>query len=313
MTIGIVAHGPRAGLAIVRALRAIEAVGRGAVGGFVSLVAINSDGRIERAETQRGGTMGLFPNGETERAAASLMAAPTAGLMSSGPDRPEPLSQFTPAAVGVGLVSGHRMPNTIGVNGVSLNEEVLKLMQQGFDPQTAVERVVNANPEVDAGIIAVTVNGLLHAANTAHVERRGDARRAVLRSERSDVIAAVLHNSIRPHRALAILAAEVALDVMEPDDDPDGWIVFRQGARLAHGPMNAVEVDAAGTVEAIIVESQKFLKGHWSLGIGYETSVLTRAKPIAAMLYEPYMVVDDGILRTIDGQDTLSVPIRMSR
>jgi len=94
MTIGIVAHGPRAGLAIVRALRAIEAVGRGAIGGFVSFVSIASDGSVERAETQRGGTIGLFPNGETEGSAASLMEAPTAGLMSSGPDRPEPLIPF---------------------------------------------------------------------------------------------------------------------------------------------------------------------------------------------------------------------------
>ena len=103
------------------------------------------------------------------------------------------------------------------------------------------------------------------------------------------------------------------MDVMEPNDRPDGWITFRRGVLLARGPVNAVDVDAAGTVEAIIVENPKFLAGRWSLGIGYETRVITRAEPIAAMLYEPYMVVDGGILRTIDGQDTLSVPIRMSR
>jgi hypothetical protein len=63
--------------------------------------------------------------------------------------------------------------------------------------------------------------------------------------------------------------------------------------------------------EAIVVDNPKFLEAHCSLGVGYQTKVLTRAGPIGAMVYEPYMVVDGGMLSTIDGQDTLSVPIRM--
>ncbi len=309
MTIGIAAHGPNAGLAVIRALAAVEAVGRGAIGGFVSFVALSANGTVERATTQQGGSGALFGSGARAMPTAIAKAA-IAGLMSSGPDRPEPLSQFTPAAAGVGLVTGHRMPNTIGVSGAFLNDEVLDLMRQGLTPEDAVERVVGANSDVDAGIIALHLDGQLHAANTAYVERRGDAGRKLLGSRQQGAAVAVLHNAIHPDRPLAFLATEVAMDVMQPNDRPDGWITFRQGVRLVPGPDNAVDVNADGAVETITIENPKFLEGRWSLGIGYETSVISRAVPIAVMLYEPYMVVDDGRLCTIDGQVTLSVPIR---
>jgi hypothetical protein len=310
VTIGIAAHGPNAGLAVLRALAAVEGVGRGAICGFVSFVALTPDGAVRRLAVQRGGTAALFDGG-LAAAPDKIGGATTAGLMSSGPDRPEPLSQFTPALAGVGLVTGHRMPNTIGMNGVNLNDEVLELVRRGASPEEAVDRVVVANPDVDAGIIALGADGRAHAANTAHVQKRGDAGRALIGSRAEGAVVAVLHNAIRPHRPIAALAAEVAMDVMKPEDRPDGWITFREGVRLIPGPANAVDVDANGAVKTIVVENPRFLKGIWSLGIGYETRVLRQAQTIAAMLYEPYMVVDGGRLQSIDGQSTLSVPIRM--
>ena len=56
MTIGIAASGPSAGAGIMVGLRAIEAIGRGAIGGFVSLAVLTLDGRLVRAETQKDGT-----------------------------------------------------------------------------------------------------------------------------------------------------------------------------------------------------------------------------------------------------------------
>ena len=309
MTIGIAAQGPEAGLAVVRALAAVEAVGRGAIGGFVSFVALTEDGGIERASTQRGGIAALFGKGGATMPSA-LAGASIAGLMASGPDRPEPLGQFTPADAGVGLVTGHRMPNTIGVNGVNLNDEVLDLMRHGLSPEQAVAEVVAANPEVDAGIIALGRDGTMAAANTAHVERRGDAGHALIRKSERGAGVAVLHNAIHPHRPLAALAAEVAIDVMLPEDRPNGWITFAEGVSLAPGPSNAIDIGANGTVERIVIRNRKFLEGRWSLGIGYETPVMREAKPVAVVLYEPYMVVDGGRLCTIDGQSQLSVPIR---
>jgi len=55
------------------------------------------------------------------------------------------------------------------------------------------------------------------------------------------------------------------------------------------------------------------MDGRWSLGIGYETPVRRREERVAVVLYEPYMVVDDGRLCSIDGQTSLSVPIRSRR
>ncbi len=311
MTIGIAAHGPNAGLAVFRALAAVEAVGRGAIGGFVSLAALTADGSVARATAQRGGIAALWADSEAAIPEA-IASATTAGLMSSGPDRPEPLSQFTPAEAGVGLVTGHRMPNTIGVNGVNLNDEVLALMRGGMAPAEAVEQVVRANPDVDAGIIALAADGRIHAANTALVAKRGDTGRALIDARESGAVVAVLHNAIHPHRPLASLAAEVAMDVMQPDDRPDGWITLHEGVRLAAGAVNAVEIDADGAVEAIVVADARFLSGCWSLGIGYETGVIRRAEQIAVMLYEPYMVVNDGVLRTIDGQTEFRIPVRSS-
>ena len=311
MTIGIAAHGPNAGLAVVRALAAVEAIGRGAIGGFVSLVAIGVDGRIERAVIQRGGSATLF--GAAGHVPSSIATSRVVGLMSSGPDRPEPLSQFTPADAAVGLVTGHRMPNTIGASGMNLNDEVLELMRRGLPPDEAAARVAAANPTVDAGIIALSADGRLGAANTAHVARRGDAGRVVVGDGERTAGVAVLHNAIHPHRPLAVLAAEVAMDVMQPEDRADGWILFSAGVRLVPGPVNSVDVHTEGRVQRIIVDNTQFMDGRWSLGIGYETPVRRREERVAVVLYEPYMVVDDGRLCSIDGQTSLSVPIRSRR
>jgi len=96
-----------------------------------------------------------------------------------------------------------------------------------------------------------------------------------------------------------------AMDVMQPEDRTDGWITFREGVRLPPGPANAAGIGADGAVETMIVENPKFLAGRWRLGIGYETRVMRGAKPVAVVLY-----VKAGVLRTIDSQTSLSVPIR---
>src|SRR5204863_8114664 len=132
----------------------------------VSFVTITGSGVVERLQTQNGGTAMLVQGG-VDGLPARIAEATVAGVMSSGPDRPEPLSQFTPADGKVGLVTGHRMPNTIGANGMNLNDEVLELMRCGRAPRDAVAAVFAANPDVDAGIIALSVDGSLYAADTA--------------------------------------------------------------------------------------------------------------------------------------------------
>ena len=101
MTIGIAAFGPKAGAGIIAGLGAVEKIGRGAIGGFVSLVVLTDDGRLLRASVQVGGSEALF----SEELPPEIAQAQCAGLISSGPNRPEPLSQFITAKIGVGIVT----------------------------------------------------------------------------------------------------------------------------------------------------------------------------------------------------------------
>ncbi len=312
MTIGIAAYGPRAGLAVLRSLAAVETIGRGSIGGFVSLVVLTAAGEVKRAQTQVGGGGSLFPGG-FDAIPAELATAQVAGLISSGPNRPEPLSQFTPALARVGLVTGHRMPNTVGASGRPINEDVLDRLRRGVTAEEAVEGILAANPLADAGVIALTAEGDLFAADTAQVARRGDSGRRIAGARADGAVVGVLHNSIYPFRPLAALAAEVALDVMQPDDTIEGWITFRAGAPLRPGAGNAVEITADGIVESIVVEDRRFLTGDWSVGLGYETPVLRAGSPVGLMLHEPYMVVRDGFVRSIDGAAERRSSLRAAR
>ncbi len=138
MTIGIATRGPRAGLAAFHALRAAEALGAGAIGGFAVLVWRDAGGGLHHAVTQDGGTLGLtLPEG--------WAAARHAAIISSGPNRPEPLLQFLPADGGVGLVTGHRLPNSALPGGEALNAHALARMAEGLD-QAGLEALLASAP-----------------------------------------------------------------------------------------------------------------------------------------------------------------------
>src|SRR3546814_6393350 len=82
--------------------------------------------------------------------------------------------QFTPADAAVGMVTGHRLPNTPGVDGRPLNLAVLARLQQGETPRQAVEAVLAANPEADAGLIALACDGSLFAADSRSEEHTSE-------------------------------------------------------------------------------------------------------------------------------------------
>lgn len=309
MTIGIAASGARAGAAILRALKAAETVGSGAVGGFVSFVAITAEGSLVRADTQTGGTSALFgPEGPPQ----AVLSATRAGLMSSGPNRPEPLAQFTPADPAVGIVTGHRMPNTIGAAGVNVNDEVLALMRAGATPQMAVERVVAANPGVDAGLIALAQDGAIYAADTNLVGRLPDAGAATLTVPGHGAVS-VLHNAIRPYRSLALLVAETALEILVPPAVADAELTLRSGVPLLADVRDGLLVDANLAVVGVLVRNRRFVEGRWSLGLGAHADVIRDGTIVAHATLEPYLVVDGGRVRSIDGQSSFTMPIEMVR
>lgn len=307
MTIGIATYGPNAGAACVAALKSVEAVGRGAIGGFVSLVVITQDGDLKHLTCQTEGTRGLLQgaNLPIEFAQAEL-----ATLMSSGPNRPEPLESFTVAKAGVALVTGHRMPNAIGVSGKALNQSVLDLIETGHEPHTAMSMILTENPNADAGFLVLTADRKLFTANSALVEQRSDTGLCVLDDPATELGAGVIHNGILPSKPLASLAAEVAMDHMCPADAAYASIEFRTGTRLSLAESTYVEVDEHGVVAGIFVDDPLILMGTRGVGLGYKVPVVKSVHSLGHMTYEPFLLVTDGVLSQIDGNSALAVSIR---
>ncbi len=313
MTIGIAVRGPGAGLAVFRALATVEKVGRGAIGGFVSFVALTADGELLRAETQRGGTATLFTDGEKtgSEPPTAVANAPLAGLMSSGPDRPAPLSQFTPAAPNIGIVTGHRLPNMPDADGVALNQAVLDRMQAGEPAARAAQFVLEQNPDADAGIIALGLEGQAFAGNTAHVAKRGDLGRALASDAPTGTVVAVLHNAIQPHPALADLAASVAFDVMNPPDRADFSIEVTAGTSIELSDTNAVEIDDDGRAIKITVTQSSWLDpSRDGAVIDFAALVRRQGSTVGRTTEEPYCVVRNGRLISLSGRDLVTVGVR---
>ncbi len=318
MTIGIAATGAQAGLAVFQALRAVERVGRGAIGGFASFVCITEAGELIRAETQRGGTATLFVDGEATGTAPppAIAQARFAAVMSSGPDRPAPLAQFTPGDAGVGLVTGHRLPNVPGVDEVPVNLAVLERMRQGACASAAVQAELLRNPEADAGIIALDHTGGLFAANSDLVAARGDLGFALERDAETGAGVAVLHNAIHPARGLAPLAAAIALDVMNPPDRVDFHVTVRAGTPVVAGAANALvlgEGNGDGVVR-IEVTRAAFLTGtaHGAV-IGPDAVVRRGDDVLGRTTSEPYGVVRDGEVQSLSGLAEVRLGVRALR
>lgn len=300
MTIGIGALGAGAGDAIVRALCAVEAVGSGAIGGFVAAAALDGDTLI-RMETQRDGVDGLDLDTVGER----FLAAPLAALISSGPNRPAPLSDFLAARAGVGLVTGHRMPSARGRDGLPLNRAALERMGAGQPPREAVEAVLAANPLADAGLIAMTVARDAHAANAASVEARPDAGRADL--SRRDARVLVLHNAIAPSGSLAALAAEIALDRLVPAYRATGHVALDRGLLVREATETSLVADATGQV--LEIRTPQTTNEPTVLDLGYAPPVRVDGRTVGVLLYEPFLLAQHGRLLSADGEARLELPI----
>jgi hypothetical protein len=306
MTIGIATYGPSAGVACLAALKSVEAVGRGAIRGFVSFVVITQLGELKHMTCQRDGVDGLLAGSTLPEEFAQ---AELAALMSSGPNRPEPLENFTVAKPGVALVTGHRMPNAAGPSGKALNQSVLDLIEAGNEPLTALSTVLAEAPDADAGFLVLTADRRMFAMNSANVGLRSDTGLYIRDDPLIGMGAGVMHNAILPSKPLACLAAETALDHMHPADAAHGSVEFRAGTKLYPADKTYIEVDQNNIVSRIFVANRPSLKGSRSIGLGHNIAVFNALGATGHMTYEPYLVAVDGILASIDGLPTLSVPI----
>jgi hypothetical protein len=313
MTIGIGACGPNAGQAVFAALGAAERVGRGAIGGFATFAAITADGRLLRHETQRGGSSTLFIDGESTgvEPPQEVARATAAAVISSGPERPAPLSQFLAADPKGGLVTGHRLPNAISVDGHPLNIEALEQLTEGLSAREAVERVVARNPEADVGLIAIDGRGGVWSRNSKRVLRRPDLGHARLEDSGAGAAVEILHNAIRPHPALAALVAAIAMEAMAGAPRAAGWITIKAGTPLTLGEEAAVMCGRDGVARKVVTTDPTILQGrHACAAIYIHSSVLVEGERVGLTMFEPIVTVVDGVCTTMSGQQSLRMSYR---
>lgn len=198
MTIGIGAFGRMAGAAVLAAWAEAERRAAGDLHGFAVFTVLGADNEPVSLQCQRGGLATIRAQAE---ALARMAEATVAGVITSGPDRPEPVSQFL-AAGRAGLVTGHRLPNLATADGPSANRAALVLMEKELSPKHAIAAVLDGNPDIDAGLIAVTRSDL-SLANSARVEGRDDLGRAIIFAGDRRYGLGLLHNSIAPIHGLA--------------------------------------------------------------------------------------------------------------
>jgi hypothetical protein len=312
MTIGIATVGPNAGLGLFKGLRAAERVGTGSIGGFATFAAITADGRLLRHQTQRGGSSTLFLDGETTGVDPSeeVATAPLAAVISSGPERPD-LEKLVTADPKVGMVTGHRLPIVVGVDGVPLNQQVLDLMREGRSPQEAVDYVMDRNREADAGLIAVAADGRVYARNSDRVRRRPDLADFRQSSPDGKAQVVVFYNAIRPYAVIAPLVAQIALDAMLGLPQPDGEIFIPPAIPVREGPEIAIYCDANGTAQYMTTPDRQALTGkHVGAVIQYGAPVYADGTLIGTAMFEVMTLVEDGRLMRLSGQPSMQGGIK---
>lgn len=246
MTIGIATRGARAGLAAFQALRAVELLGRGAIGGFAVFVWRDDQGVIHHAETQDLGS-------STMEMAEGWQEARHAAIISSGPNRPVPLIQFLPALGDVGMVTGHRLPSSRLPDGGVINQRALQLMQAGGFDQAQLQALLDEGPSMDAGLICLPLTGPVLAANAPRVRARDDLGRFTANA--GETACAILHNSIYAAElsgdALAAALGSIALEIMGQGRAPYAISVLPDRLPVTRDSSEALHLDDAGQAVAL--------------------------------------------------------------
>lgn len=306
MTIGIAASGRWAGAAILSGLRAVEEVGRGAIGGFVSLAVLTEEQKLLRAETQDGGAQSLFDGPPSN----DILQARWAGLISSGPNRPAPLSQFVAALPSVGIVTGHRFPHARTNDGQALNSLILSIMQAGSPPQGAVDDVIARHPDFDAGFLALSVHGEIGLGNMSSVASLKDQGSFKTRCAETGNMVATLHNAIRPHRVIALLANEVALEEMRFRATRIETITISAGAAIVVGDTPEIVIDSNHKALRVIHPDASDAAEKTAFGLGDHVRITKLGKMFGWLDQEPFMVVSQGVIVTLDGETAIEASIR---
>ncbi len=254
---------------------------------------LDEAGRLDYRVTQRGGIGALaLPD--------AWMTAQTAAVISSGPDRPEPLTQFLAGAAGVGLVTGHRIPNSLGDDGVALNQAVLELIASGEAPQSAVDQVLAANAELDAGLIAIGADGRLGWGDSARVRRRGD--RGSFQRDDGTCRLALAHNSIFSSQPLAEALGEFAWAALHGVEGRLRALRLNAAVPVRLGSRDAVHIDSQGRVELIDSANPELSQARRrGTAIYLGSQVLYHGRPIGRVETELVAELAEGIATPLPG------------
>lgn len=301
MTIGIAASGPGAGRAILEALAKAELVASGALGGFVSFACL-TDAGVLRASVQRKGATGLLADGLPAGCADARLAV----LMSSGPDRPEPLAQFTPADPAAGLVTGHRFPNVPGRDGVSPGEAALRLLRQGLGPSEAANRVATDYPTADAGVICLSRDGEIGLANSAYVA--GFRGLGAASRERDGRRTGVLCNGISQADSVAALVAEIVLDATAPKTK-ELSVKLHSGLRVARAARAELQLTPDLVPSKLLLPTFDGSSQEWLGGYGPAACVTIGGRLIGVLIDEPFMVGRGNTVSSFDGSKWTTVRV----
>lgn len=307
MTIGIAVSGPKAVAHALRVLRGVELLGAGAIGGFAVLAVMQKNGQVVYAQTQNGGTHGLAVDSDWQ-------SSERAAIISSGPDRPEPLQQFLPGLDGVGLVTGHRLPNR-SFDNTRLNLAVLARMQSGLAPGDAIAQVLAAYPECDAGLMALSAQGQIACANSERVQRRRDIHSVVRKI--ADTTVAVMMNSIYFPPGIEGRIGDVVGEVARPGLPVCGttsanFLVFTEQCPVSHGARDEVIFDMdAGELVAIRNSDPLIIRaeGRWPVVQNGCPVFTTQGDPLGVCLHDVVGNVRQGQVSALHAGSELQVVI----
>lgn len=292
MTVGIACFGDDPVRAAIRAVLGAELLGRGAIGGFAVVAMLDEEGIFHYASVQRGGVSAIDIPLQWARAVV-------AAVISSGPDRPEPLVQFLPGRDQVGLVTGHRLPNTLGADARPLNMMALDLLTAGQSPQSAVDTVLDGEPEADAGLIAINVSGAIGVRNTARAARRPDLGQANWHEAGRGY--ALLHNSIYANMpdcmALAATLGELAREALGGPPAACGLVQMTRSVALHKAAQDRVTIDGEGLILSIETANPALLVGdHTARSVVYGAPPIYRNDQLAGYAAsELFARLEDGV------------------
>lgn len=293
MTTGIAIRGPGAGRAALRVLQALEMLGTGEIGGFaVFRAADGPQGALLSAVTQRGGSQGLPLPG-------SWADADLAAIISSGPDRPEPLEQFLPASP-LGMVTGHRLPSSPTAAGEPLNAAVFRQMQTGGLDQAGLQAALDAEPGLDAGLIVLPREGRVLLAHAPRVAARPDCGSFLWQS--GGLAVAVVLNSIAAQGltadALAGAVGLIGLEALGVARADYGFGTLPERICVHPAGEERIDLDRDGLVRAVFSADPAFQRARPGLTAIYcGTPVWQGGRPEGRVISEVWADAQAGWLK----------------